>query len=143
MLGEEDLMTVDNRFNPDELKQLLQNKYGTGVRVQVFPNAQGEETDEVEGEELHTTQKFDFEHKPSGIKEYLDRYVYDRLWFGCGRSVFGHAHLLDQCHKENHRRDRPIFGEIGKPSDFSRKKRRIRRRTISRRMSIAARCGGI
>lgn len=100
-------MTVDNRFNPDELKQLLQNKYGTGVRVQVFPNAQGEETDEVEGEELHTTQKFDFEHKPSGIKEYLDRYVIqqDDAKKVLATAICDHYHHIQNCQGSEDCRD--------------------------------------
>ncbi len=40
-------MTSDKKFNPDELKQFLQNKYGSGVQVEIFPKTQQEQTDEI------------------------------------------------------------------------------------------------
>lgn len=68
-------MPADKRFNPDELKQLLQNKYGTGVRVEVFPKAEREGTGEEPAQEPADHRDLAFDYRPSQIKEYLDRFV--------------------------------------------------------------------
>ena len=54
----------DKKFNPEELKQFLQNQYGSGVRVEVFPQAQQDQTDEAQETERAQTQALEFDHKP-------------------------------------------------------------------------------
>ena len=68
-------MAFDKKFNPDELKQFLQNKYGSGVQVEIFPKTQQDQTDEVDEVAQRRSQALQFDYKPSQIKAYLDRYV--------------------------------------------------------------------
>lgn len=68
-------MSAGKQFNPDELKQLLQTKYGTGVRVEVFPKSDREETGEEPNQAQVEDRDLTFDYRPSQIKEYLDRFV--------------------------------------------------------------------
>ena len=63
----------EKKFNPEELKKLLQNQYGPGVQVEVVQQQQ--EADPGAGAEEPDPPDLDFDYLPSGIKEYLDRYV--------------------------------------------------------------------
>ena len=92
-------MAFDKRFNPDELKQFLKNKYGPGVQVEVFPKAEREQTDEVEEETLDRERILKFDYKPSQIKEYLDRYVIqqDDAKKVLASAVCDHYHHIQQC----------------------------------------------
>ena len=92
-------MASDKRFNPDELKHFLQNKYGPGVQVEVFPKAESAQTDEGEQEPLDREQVLKFDYKPSQIKEYLDRYVIrqDDAKKILATAVCDHYHHIQSC----------------------------------------------
>ncbi len=100
-------MLFDKKFNPEELKQLLQSKYGQGVHVEVFPNAKHDQTDE--GEEGPTEEKrtLDFSYHPSGIKNYLDRYVIqqDEAKKVLSTAVCDHYHHIQDCQDRQSCRD--------------------------------------
>jgi len=66
-------MTSDKQINPDELRKFLQNKYGSGIQVEVFPQEQ--RVDEEQQQETKRRKALEFNYKPSDIKEYLDRFV--------------------------------------------------------------------
>lgn len=72
-------MAFDQKLNPDDLKKFLQDKYGSGVRVEVFPKTQQEQTDEGESEAKRRSQALKFDYKPRQIREYLDRYVIEQI----------------------------------------------------------------
>ena len=67
-------MSSDKQINPEELRKLLQNKYGSGIQVEVFPQAQAQK-EEDESRDAKREKALEFERKPSEIKEYLDRFV--------------------------------------------------------------------
>ncbi len=92
-------MPADKRFNPDELKQLLQNKYGTGVRVEVFPKAEREGTGEEPAQEPADHRDLTFDYRPSQIKEYLDRFVIqqDEAKKVLSTAICDHYHHIQNC----------------------------------------------
>ncbi len=92
-------MPADKRFNPDELKQLLQNKYGTGVRVEVFPKAEREGTGEEPAQEPASPRDLTFDYRPSQIKEYLDRFVIqqDEAKKVLATAICDHYHHIQNC----------------------------------------------
>ncbi|MDE2927249.1 MAG: AAA family ATPase [Acidobacteriota bacterium] len=92
-------MPADKRFNPDELKQLLQNKYGTGVRVEVFPKAEREGTGEEPAREPADHRDLTFDYRPSQIKEYLDRFVIqqDQAKKVLSTAICDHYHHIQNC----------------------------------------------
>jgi endopeptidase Clp ATP-binding regulatory subunit ClpX len=96
-----------NEFSPDELKQMLKDKYGQGVHVEVFPRAQAEETDEGEDKEAKREEALLFDYKPSQIKEYLDRYVIqqDDAKKVLATAVCDHYHHIQNCKSEEDCRD--------------------------------------
>ena len=100
-------MASDKKFNPDELKQFLQNKYGSGVQVEVFPKTQQERTDEPEEEAQRRTRALRFDYKPSQIKEYLDRYVIqqDDAKKVLATAICDHYHHIQSCLGEQDCRD--------------------------------------
>jgi len=63
----------EKTFNPEELKKLLQNQYGPGVQVEVV--SQPQSTGDAAPPPATEPPDLDFDYRPSGIKEYLDRYV--------------------------------------------------------------------
>ena len=100
-------MTSDKKFNPDELKQFLQNKYGSGVQVEIFPKTQQEQTDETDETEQRRSQALHFDYKPSQIKEYLDRYVIqqDDAKKVLATAICDHFHHIQSCAGEEECRD--------------------------------------
>ena len=92
-------MPFDKKFNPEELKQFLQNQYGSGVRVEVFPQAQQDQTDDTQGDERVQTQALQFDYKPRQIKEYLDRYVIqqDDAKKVLATAICDHYHHIQSC----------------------------------------------
>jgi len=68
-------MSSDKQIDPDDIRKILQNKLGSGIQVEVFPQAQQqEESDQSEVQEKRE-QALKFDYKPSDIKKYLDRFV--------------------------------------------------------------------
>jgi ATP-dependent Clp protease ATP-binding subunit ClpX len=67
-------MSSEKQISPEELRKFLQNRFGSGVQVEVFPQAQ-----QAQGEEAADGPKreraLQFDYKPSDIKKYLDRFV--------------------------------------------------------------------
>src|SRR4030042_4691740 len=92
-------MAFDKRFNPEELKQFLKSKYGSGVHVEVFPKADHEQTDQEETPEAERDAKLQFGYKPSQIKEYLDRYVIqqDDAKKVLATAICDHYHHIQSC----------------------------------------------
>jgi ATP-dependent Clp protease ATP-binding subunit ClpX len=100
-------MAFDKRFNPEELKQFLKNKYGSGVHVEVFPKAEQEQTDEGDPEQPDRSNALQFNYKPSEIKEYLDRYVIqqDDAKKVLATAVCDHYHHIQSCFTSEDCRD--------------------------------------
>lgn len=67
-------MSSDKQINPEELRKFLQSKYGSGIQVEVFPQAQQQQEEEQQAE-TRRKKALEFTYKPSDIKEYLDRFV--------------------------------------------------------------------
>jgi endopeptidase Clp ATP-binding regulatory subunit ClpX len=69
-------MSSDKQIDPDDIRKILQNKLGSGIQVEVFPQPQQqeEESDQVDVQEQRD-QALKFDYKPSEIKKYLDRFV--------------------------------------------------------------------
>lgn len=67
-------MSSDKSIGPEEIRKFIQEKLGSGVQVQLFPQAQQveEETDRTDSERR---KRLEFDYKPSDIKRYLDRFV--------------------------------------------------------------------
>lgn len=100
-------MAGDKKLNPDELRQFIQNKYGPGVQVDVFPKAQQDQTDEA-GETAEKRDKaLSFDYKPSQIVEYLDRYVIEQQDAKkvLATAVCDHYHHIQDCGEEDDCRD--------------------------------------
>ena len=68
----------DKHLNPEDIQKFLQEKLGSGVQVQLFPQAQKAEDEEGGEEEDQRSKALEFSYKPSDIKEYLDRYVIEQ-----------------------------------------------------------------
>jgi ATP-dependent Clp protease ATP-binding subunit ClpX len=92
-------MAFDKRFNPEELKQFLKSKYGSGVHVEVFPKAEQEQTDQGDPDQPDHAKAVEFNYKPSEIKEYLDRYVIqqDDAKKVLATAVCDHYHHIQSC----------------------------------------------
>lgn len=92
-------MAFDKRFNPDELKRLLQSKYGPGVHVELFPKLHTEQTGQEEEETSGETADLTFDHKPSDIKTYLDRFVIQQVEAKkvLATAVCDHYHHIQNC----------------------------------------------
>lgn len=92
-------MAFDKKFNPEELRQFLQNKYGSGVHVEVFPNPQ--QVQEDEGEEFRRKREkvLEFKYVPREIKEYLDRFVIqqDEAKKVLATAICDHYHHIQNC----------------------------------------------
>jgi len=100
-------MEFDKKFNPDELKQFLRNKYGPGVQVEIFPKTQREETEE-EGQDADLREEaLQFDYLPSQIKEYLDRYVIeqDDAKKVLATAICDHYHHIQDCQGSEDCRD--------------------------------------
>ena len=100
-------MASDRNFNPEELKQFLQNKYGPSVHIEVFPKAQSDEMDESEDSDQPQTQALQFEYKPSEIKAYLDRFVIqqDDAKKVLATAICDHYHHIQNCEVKEDCRD--------------------------------------
>lgn len=100
-------MAFDQRFNPEELKQFLQNKYGPGVHIEVFPKAQSDEADESEDSDQPQTQALQFDYRPSEIKASLDRYVIqqDDAKKVLATAICDHYHHIQSCRGKEDCRD--------------------------------------
>ena len=68
-------MSSDKQISPDEIRKILQNKLGSGIQVDVFPQAQQDESDPDEEAKVRRERALEFDYKPREIKEYLDRFV--------------------------------------------------------------------
>ena len=68
-------MDIEDKFDPDDLKQFLKGKYGPGVHVEVFPRPEAEPSDPTQEQTKKRIKALEFDYKPSEIKSYLDRYV--------------------------------------------------------------------
>ncbi|RPI23180.1 MAG: AAA family ATPase [Acidobacteria bacterium] len=92
-------MAFDKRFNPEELKQFLKSKYGSGVHVEVFPKTEQDQTDQTETPLDARSKALEFNYKPSDIKEYLDRYVIqqDDAKKVLATAVCDHYHHIQNC----------------------------------------------
>lgn len=92
-------MAFDKRFNPEELKQFLQNKYGPGVHVEVFPKAERVTTEEGDQPPVDRQQALEFGYKPREIKEYLDLYVIqqDDAKKVLATAICDHYHHIKTC----------------------------------------------
>ena len=102
-----DDVPFDKKFNPEELKQFLQNQYGSGVRVEVVPQVQQDKTDETQEGEESPAQPPQFDYKPREIKEYLDRYVIqqDDAKKVLATAICDHYHHIKSCTKQEDCRD--------------------------------------
>jgi ATP-dependent Clp protease ATP-binding subunit ClpX len=100
-------MAFDKRFNPEDLKELLRSKYGTGVQFDIFPKAQPEESGEGEDPGTRRQEILQFSYKPSQIKEYLDRYVIrqDDAKKVLATAVCDHYHHIQECSDVHECRD--------------------------------------
>ena len=100
-------MPFDKQLNPEELKEFIRNKYGSGVQVEVFPKAQQDQTDESEDGEQRRAQALDFEYKPSQVAEYLDRYVIQQTDAKkvLATAICDHYHHVQSCEAEEDCRD--------------------------------------
>jgi endopeptidase Clp ATP-binding regulatory subunit ClpX len=93
-------MTLDKQINPEELREFLQSKYGKGIQVEVFPQAQ-QKQDEEQQAESKREKALEFRYKPSDIKEYLDRFVIQQ---DDAKKVLATA-ICDHYHHLQHSRD--------------------------------------
>ncbi|MFQ5738047.1 MAG: AAA family ATPase [Acidobacteriota bacterium] len=100
-------MEIDKNFNPDELKQFLQSKYGPGVHVEVFPKVQTDSTQKGEDKPIVHDGVLDFHYKPSEIKAYLDRYVIEQQDAKkvLSTAVCDHYHHIQNCKSQEDCRD--------------------------------------
>ncbi|MBI4444722.1 MAG: AAA family ATPase [Acidobacteria bacterium] len=100
-------MGFDKQFNPEELKQYLQKKYGSGVQVEFFPKVEQEGTSEDEHSAFNIQKVLAFNYKPREIREYLDRYVIqqDDAKKVLSTAVCDHYHHIQGCSKERDCRD--------------------------------------
>ena len=64
----------NKQINPEELKKLLQDKFGSNLRVDVMPQTKQVESDD-ESRQKKREKALEFDYKPSEIKRYLDRFV--------------------------------------------------------------------
>lgn len=64
----------NKQINPEELKKLLQDKFGSNLRVDVMPQTKEVESDD-ESRQKKREKALEFDYKPSEIKRYLDRFV--------------------------------------------------------------------
>ncbi len=101
------LMAFDKRFNPEELKEFLKSKYGTGVHVEVFPKTEQEQSDPEEQESQKRNRALEFNYRPREIKEYLDRYVIkqDEAKKVLATAVCDHYHHIQRCSTSEDCRD--------------------------------------
>lgn len=92
-------MTFDKKFNPDELKSFLKDKYGPGVQVKILPKSDEDSVDEGEDIAQKRGQALRFDYKPSQIKEYLDRYVIqqDDAKKVLATAICDHYHHIQSC----------------------------------------------
>jgi endopeptidase Clp ATP-binding regulatory subunit ClpX len=67
-------MSSDKQISPEELRKLLQSKFGSGVQVEILPKTQSEET-EVDSDPDRRAKALEFDYRPSEITAYLDRFV--------------------------------------------------------------------
>ncbi len=100
-------MAFDKQFNPEDLRQFLQNKYGSGVRIEVLPKAGQDQTDEGGSPLKDRSQVLQFDYKPSDIKAYLDRYVIqqDNAKKVFATAVCDHYHHIQTCESREDCRD--------------------------------------
>ena len=100
-------MASDQKFNPEELKELLKNKYGSATRIEVFPQAQHDETDETEEMDRLQSEALTFGYKPSQIKEYLDQYVIQQVDAKkvLATAICDHYHHIQGCEGKEDCRD--------------------------------------
>ncbi len=100
-------MAFDKRFNPDELREFLKSKYGTGVHVEVFPKTEQEQTEPQDQMPEKRNKALDFSYKPREIKEYLDRYVIkqDEAKKVLATAVCDHYHHIQRCSTSEDCRD--------------------------------------
>ncbi len=68
-------MSVDDQLNPEELRKILQGKYGSDVHVEILPHPENQETEDEESTQSKRKDALEFNYKPSEIKGYLDRFV--------------------------------------------------------------------
>lgn len=69
-------MSSDKPIEPDNIRKILQNKLGSGIQVEVFPQPQPQEEDSDQADaQEQRDQALKFDYKPSEIKKYLDRFV--------------------------------------------------------------------
>ena len=100
-------MDIEKNLSPEELKKFLQDKYGPGVQVEVFPKPETVDTDEANEQEAKRKSAFEFNYKPSEIKKYLDRYVIqqDDAKKVLATTICDHYHHIQGCHKQEDCRD--------------------------------------
>ena len=100
-------MSGKEHFNPEDLKEMLQGKYGPGVKVEVFPRHQPQSTDETEDPAASRERALEFDYKPSQIKAYLDRYVIqqDAAKKVLATAVCDHYHHIQDCKRQEDCRD--------------------------------------
>lgn len=67
-------MSLEKQITPEELRKFLQDKLGSGVKVDVFPHVQPVQT-ETPPDGQGRKRALEFHYKPSDIKRYLDRFV--------------------------------------------------------------------
>lgn len=99
-------MSFDKKIDPEELRKLLQSKFGGGVQVELMPNAQKAETDD--GPDLEKRKKaLDFKFKPSEIKQFLDRFVIrqDSAKKVLATAICDHYHHIQNAHEPEDWRD--------------------------------------
>ena len=63
-------MSSDNQIDPDDIRKILQNKLGSGIQVEVFPQSQQqeEESDQADVQDQRD-KELKFDYKPSEIKK--------------------------------------------------------------------------
>lgn len=103
-------MDFEKGVNPDEIRRFLQNKLGSNVQVEVFPQTQQDDTDEGEPSEKSQQAALEFPYKPSDIKAYLDRFVIRQEE---AKKVLATA-ICDHYHHLKDSRDEDLFRDYKK-----------------------------
>ncbi len=100
-------MASDKNLSPDELRQLLQSKLGSNLRLELFPKTKSEDPDPPADEKVNREKAFEFEYLPSQIKEELDRFVVQQIDAKkvLATAICDHYHHIQSCHTQEDCRD--------------------------------------
>lgn len=99
-------MSGEKFLNPEEIRQMLQGRYGPGIQVEVVPGPQTEGS--KEDDQAASRQKaYRFDYRPSEIKAFLDRFVIrqDDAKKVLATAVCDHYHHIQRCRSADDCRD--------------------------------------